>query len=82
MTSKILVDAEVSMTQEDFLLFKEAAERVELSIGDFIISSTRHEAIRVLEFDTSTRENPSDTRPLIGINQEDECQQTSENRTI
>lgn len=78
MTNKILIDAEISMSQEDFLLFKDTSEALKISIGDVIVSCARHRAMEILELDKQpiSAKDPSDTGPLGGINQEDECQPT------
>lgn len=42
--SKLYIDAEVSLTQEDFVLFNELTSKLQMSIGDVIISLARSKA--------------------------------------
>lgn len=48
MVSKILIDVELSMTQEDFLLFKKTSDLLSMSMGDVIISCARDRVREVL----------------------------------
>jgi len=62
--AKIYIEAELSLTQEDFFLFKALSEKLKLSVGDVIISSARYRAKEILgstHKTNETKDNSSNT---------------------